>query len=376
MARLHYPLSLSHFFRRVKDRVSRPCVVPKSAADRSPVEIAAGLLRYLADRFGARRLRFEQDPVPVKDGWETYIFHFRLGEDDALPAEFRGPLTLRLFACPQGVPRGRHKFEVQRFLWQRGYPVPAPLCWEERGDSLGGPFLLMEQVPGPPVLRWAIDRPWAVYAVAARMAELQARLHRLPLEDFPHPKGPLLERTLDEIQDLIRRYELRSLTPGLEWLQSHRPAPPERPCIVHLDFHPLNLIHRPRQLPAVLDWDTADVGDPHADFATTILFLRCGPNQGKNWWERLVTEVGRVLLEWGFLFACRLRTGLDRARLRYYLALALQLRLAHCGRFLIAGPQVTGAKPSLVHHLGPDHLACLCEQFRRATGVRLPALWE
>jgi hypothetical protein len=36
---------------------------------------------------------------------------------------------------------------------------------------------------------------------------------------------------------------------------------------------------------------------------------------------------------------------------------------------------VTGAKPSLVKHLGRDHLDDLCKQFRRATGTRLPPLW-
>jgi aminoglycoside phosphotransferase (APT) family kinase protein len=168
------------------------------AAERSPEEIAAGLLDYLAGRFGAPGLSYEQGPEPVRDGWETFIYHFRLGGADTLPAGFRGPLTLRLTAYSEGIPRGRHEFKVQRCLWRHGYPVPAPLLWEERGDALGGPFLLMEQIPGPTVLRYAVARPWAVLAVGGRMAELQSRLHRLPVEGFPHPPEPLLDRTLGD----------------------------------------------------------------------------------------------------------------------------------------------------------------------------------
>jgi hypothetical protein len=63
--------------------------------------------------------------------------------------------------------------------------------------------------------------------------------------------------------------------------------------------------------------------------------------------------------------------ALDSGKLSYYLALALLLRLAHSGRFLLAGPEVTGAKPSVVRRLGRDHLDVLCEHFRRVTGVAL-----
>jgi aminoglycoside phosphotransferase (APT) family kinase protein len=329
------------------------------------------LLHYLADRAGSASLHYLHELVPVSDGWETYIYHFQLQGADGLPREFRGPLTLRLFAGRRGIPQGRHAAEVQRYLHGLGYPVPLPVCWEESCDMLGGPFLVMEQIPGPTLLQRLLCRPWTVLAVGSRMAEVQTWLHHLPTDGFPHPGQPLLERGLDEIQGVIRQYGLGSLRPGLAWLRAHRPIPPAAAAIVHLDFHPLNLIHRKGQLPAVLDWDLADVGDPHADVATTIMFIRCAPNERQTLWERTIIATGRQILEWSYLHACRKRMVLDDQRLAYYLAWALLRRLARCGRILCAGPQVTGAKPSYTRHLHRGHLRPLCENFRRLTGVLL-----
>jgi aminoglycoside phosphotransferase (APT) family kinase protein len=329
------------------------------------------LLRYLSSRLGIDGLQYAQEPTPVADGWETYIYHFRLQEDGSLPPEFRGPLTLRLLAGPRGVPQGRQAFEAQRYVRRLGYPAAAPVCWEEACEILGGPFLIMERVPGPTLLQRLLDRPWTVLVAGRRMAELQTWLHRLPVEGFPAPPEPLLERSLDRIEKVIRQCGLDGLTPGLEWLSAHRPAPPAAPCIVHLDFHPLNLICRPGQPAAVLDWDSADVGDPHADVATTLVLLRCAPNEGKNLWERTAVAVGRQLLRDLYLRACRARTALEDDKLTYYEALAALRRLTRYERFLTAGPQVLGLKPSLTRHLGRAHLEALCRHFRHLTGVRV-----
>jgi hypothetical protein len=43
--------------------------------------------------------------------------------------------------------------------------------------------------------------------------------------------------------------------------------------------------------------------------------------------------------------------------------------LARYGRWLQAGPQVTGAKPSLLTHLQPAHIQCLCDHFQQLTRV-------
>ena len=344
---------------------------PQRTRVRTLDSLGASLLCYLMRKFATPALEFRVGLTPVEDGWESFIFHFELQAPHPLPPPLRGPLTLRLLSSRQGIPRGRRQFAVQRCLQQLGYPVPAPICWEESCAFLGGPFLIMEQVPGSTLLHHLLYGPWNVLEVAQQMADMQLRLHRLPTERFPNSRRPLLERSLAEMASSIRRHRLAALAPGIDWLRTNRPPPPSAPVIVHLDFHPLNLIQRDGHDLAVIDWDTADLGDPHADIATTLLLLRHAPNEGKNLWERLLIDVGRSILATVYLAICRRHMSIDDAKLAYYEAWAVLRRLVRYGEFLRAGPQTIGAKPSLCKHLSRDHVETLGRRFERLTGVAL-----
>ena len=341
-------------------------------ADRSAAVVGGRLLRFLCERLGVRGLRYAKPPALVPDGWITYIFHFQLEAVPGLPAEFLGPLTLRLFACAEAAPHGRREFAVQAHMRRLDYPVPAPVLWEESADWLGGPFLLMEQVRGPTLLQRLLRRPWTFGSMASWMAEMQHQLHELPADGFPAEPGPFLERTLAEIDEVATGFGLRAVQPALGWLRDHQPAPPPTPRILHLDIHPMNLIHRRHQLPVVLDWDTADVGDPHADVATTLMLLRCAANVGTTLWERVQIASGRELLRACYLASYRRRAELERAKLDYYRAWAALRRLTTCARWLIGGPLAAGAKPSLVRHLPAGHVKALCRDLARVTGVAIP----
>lgn len=344
---------------------------PRRARARTLDALGAALLRYLMRKFAAPGLEFRGAPTPVEDGWESFIVHFELQAPRPLPPPLRGPLTLRLLSSRQGIPRGRREFAVQRCLRQLGYRVPAPICWEESCAILGGPFLIMEQVPGPTLLHHLLHGPWHVLEVARQMADMQLRLHRLPTEHFPNSREPLLERSIVEMESLIRRYRLTALAPGIDWLRTHRPQEPAAPVIVHLDFHPLNLIQRDGGDLVVLDWDTADLGDPHADIATTLLLLRHAPNEGKNLWERLLIDTGRSILAVAYISICRRQMSIDDAKLAYYEAWAILRRLVRYGNLLRAGPQTIGAKPSLCKHLSRAHVETLSRRFQKLTGVAL-----
>ena len=52
---------------------------------------------------------------------------------------------------------------------------------------------------------------------------------------------------------------------------------PRGDALLHLDYHPLNVLAHGGRITAVLDWANARAGDPRADFARTITVLRLSP---------------------------------------------------------------------------------------------------
>ena len=346
-----------------------------SRAETSPeatVAVAPPLLAYLRRRLQTAELDYAAVPVELADGWETYNYTFRLG-GDGLPAAWDRPLLLRVHHGREGLPRARYEFEVQDYLSRHGYPAPAPLLLEPACEPLGGPFLIMEHVAGRELLRMMLWRPWNILHFPGQMAAVHARLHELPPDGFPAPSGPFLERRLREMEEDVGRYKLGGLKPGLDWLRRRRPADPAQPSILHLDFHPLNLIERDDDSLGVLDWTYADVGDPHADVATTLMLLECVPASAKGLWERFALLVGRPvmrpLLSWWYRRAYNRRRPLDEDRLTYYGAWAALRQLVRHGRCLRAGPEACGCKPSLLEHLNSGLLDVLGRYFRRCSGI-------
>jgi aminoglycoside phosphotransferase (APT) family kinase protein len=328
----------------------------------APDAVAAALLDDLGGRLGVRGLAYAEPLTPVPDGWESYIYTFRLR------GPWERPLLLRIHANRHGLPRARHEFEVPRRLAELGYPVPEAVLLEESCDLFGGPYLITERVCGPTMLQAMMARFWNPLHHPARMAEAHARLHALPTENFPAPAGPFLERHFAEMRAVVLRHNLAGLTPGLDWLEAHQPPPPATPSILHLDFHPLNLIERPDGTLVVIDWTYADLGDPHADVATTLLIVECAP-AGEGLWERLQVLVGRPILTGWYLHVYRGLRRLDERRLAYFRAWSALRRLVRYARWLRAGPEVSGCKPDLVEHLDPDFLGALRRYFRRWSGV-------
>src|SRR5580700_3075770 len=83
--------------------------------------VADLLLSYLRRRLRLPALSYSAVPTPVSNGWEAFIYAFRL-QADGLPEPWGRPLLLRIHASRRGLARARHEFEVQRYLVRDGYP--------------------------------------------------------------------------------------------------------------------------------------------------------------------------------------------------------------------------------------------------------------
>ncbi|MGE3806911.1 MAG: phosphotransferase [Gemmataceae bacterium] len=325
------------------------------------------LLDYLGKRLETRGLHYAVPLEPIPHGWEAATCSFTVA-GPGCPDTLRRPLILRQYASAAGTSRARREFLIQRQLWARGFPVAEPLLLEENAQLLGGPFLVMARVAGQQLLATLESGPHRLWDLPARMAATLAALHALPVA--PAPAASCYDRHLDDIEAFVTTYRLRGLTAGLDWLRANVPAGGGDQALLHVDFHPLNLICTGSGL-VVLDWDSADVGDPWADVANTCMMIDCAPAlAAQAGYPRWALDLARGILRRRFLRAyCRLREGYERERFRYLQAWAALRRLCLHGRVLQAGPAVIGSMPTSLSNLSQDYLDGLCRYFERRSGV-------
>jgi aminoglycoside phosphotransferase (APT) family kinase protein len=125
-----------------------------------------------------------------------------------------------------------------------GVPVPAV-----RATGVAGAwsYMLCAWAEGATVGHLLRVRPELAERLGQAMGETQARVHCSPP---PRWRGDWLDRG-----------------GGGEGSSGASAALPD--CLVHLDFHPLNLLWHDGRLSAVLDWANAGGGDPRLDVART-----------------------------------------------------------------------------------------------------------
>lgn len=154
-----------------------------------------------------------------------------------------------------------------------GVPAPAVVAASDDPEPLGGPWVVMEAVPGEALPRLLLREQRFAAARAALVPEIAtaaARLHRAD----PSAAAAWLTAAdpvtgLREVADLIGGVG-PALELGLRWIETHRPPAPSRPVVVHGDLRLGNLLvtEEPGErghLAAVLDWELAHLGDPAED---------------------------------------------------------------------------------------------------------------
>ena len=352
--------------------ISSPTTTVAIANPTTTVAVSEGLLEYLQLRFGIGDLKYREAPSPINEGWETFIYRFQLRGGHGLPGDLNRPLILRVYSSISGLPRLQHEAEVQCHLYGRGYPVARPLLVEESDSLFGGPFMIMELLPGRTLLDELFKRFLRIAHAPVEMAEMQAQLHRMPVGGFPAPAGDFLDRQFRDMRDLIDEYDQDSLRVGLDWLEDHRPMPPSRTSILHLDFHPINMLCRWRRCTGILDWSEADVGDRHADVAYSLVLMRSAPVQiGKTLWQRFTSLPGRWLFWKYYLHAYRKRLPLDEQTLAYYVAWAALHRLSRRGMLFKTSPKVNGRKAAFLRYLRWERVDRIVQCFHETSGIKI-----
>jgi aminoglycoside phosphotransferase (APT) family kinase protein len=167
----------------------------------------------------------------------------------------------------------------------------------------------------------------------------------------------------------IHEYALKGLQSGFDWLITNRPDPAQDLSIVHLDYHPLNLILEKNRSLAVLDWNEADLGDRHADVGTTMMLMDCLPGVKVTPLERSMLGAGRSYFVHRYFSTYRRHLPIDLNKLLYYRALAALRRLCNYGRWLQDGPEMSGIKPAMLELITAHQLQTVERYFHKWTSV-------
>jgi len=149
--------------------------------------------------------------------------------------------------------------ELMEHVRAAGYPVP-----EVHRVAPGE--MVLQRIAGPTMLEDLGKRPWRAGTHARLLAELHARLHRIPAPD---------------------------------WL---RPFPVEGGAVLHLDLHPANVILSPDG-PVVIDWTNGARGAAAADLALTWIILGVFESDDRGLMKVLIAVLRRFFLR-SFLAAC------------------------------------------------------------------------
>ena len=209
---------------------------------------------------------------PLSGGTSNLMFTIERGAGDWV---LRRPPQVALDRADEGM---RREFRILSALEGTPVPHPTPVALCEDHDVLGCTFFVMQWVDGvnPIPVPTALADETHQTEITFAMVDALADLHDVDwqaagLSDLGHPEQ-FHERQVSRWTGQLASYEGRDL-PNVavvtDWLESHLPDHFD-PTIMHGDFHMLNALvaaEPPGRVTAIVDWETATIGDPLLDLA-------------------------------------------------------------------------------------------------------------
>jgi len=324
----------------------------------------------------------------LASGWETTVFEFALAKASTRFSEIPSlrPLVLRFYQGGQADEKGPREYQTIDRLAAAGYCVPRPYVFERDHATLGAPFLVMERVAGEPLLSIAsFPQAFKTFSLGFfGFVRAQVKLHRLNpdtegLRDIPRafqpsgapPGTPLLDRVLAIIAERVEKGPLPGLKDALRRLTARAGAyRVAEPTIVHMDYHPLNVLVRGVRVTGVIDWVNTDVGDRHLDAATTAAILSSSAFDHPRWLrDNVVGNSLRMSFAATYVPLYHAMARLDFERFRYCQAVAALLRLSMLGMMRTRGPETVGFRPEAIGEVTAGVVRLLTRYAERKSGA-------
>jgi aminoglycoside phosphotransferase (APT) family kinase protein len=197
----------------------------------------------------------------------------------------RRPARVAMERADQGM---RREFRLLGAFEGTPVPHPAPVALCDDHAVLGCTFYLMGLVDGInplPVPPWLDELTFALTDALARMHEVDPVA--AGIADLGRPEG-FHERQVSRWTRQLESYEGREL-PGLDrvtaWLDANQPGA-FVPTIMHGDYHMMNVMiapDAPARVVAIVDWETATIGDPLLDLAGFYEIWTLSTGDGDGW---------------------------------------------------------------------------------------------
>ena len=355
----------------------------------SEASIDDRLLFALRRALGDTGAELAEPPVEVGRGVQARVWAVRL---DAALSEHCGPLVVRVFEASDQDAQARYEGAVQNALVEQGFPTPSVLAVGSEADGLGHAFMVMERLPGRPLMdlisvvalgsvaAGLLGIGWVGYigialylAVATRPL---SRLHGLDGERFLaslQSAGVPRERALAAawiplMQERTELLGIDGMTPAFDWLRANLPTEGKL-VVCHGDYHPGNLMVTARGLSGVIDWTSATVAAAEFDLAWSLIqpYLNAQLPQALPVRVRFALDeamrplifLGTAPIRWIY----RLLRPLNAKRLKVFAALAALRALVLLAEVRVDNPW---------HN--PRTMRLLCRRFEHYTGecISLP----
>ena len=340
----------------------------------------------------------------LASGWETTVFEFTLESRSSVCASIpvAQPMVLRFYEGSAADSKGTREHITIDRLFGAGYPVPRPYVFEPDHRALGAPFLIMQRLGGGRLFG-ANSFPQAFKTFSLgffSFVRAQARLHKYDpasagLREIPHAfaaigasadlirahppadEPPLLDRILAIIAARVENGPLPGLREALARVTERAHLFPSSPqSIVHMDYHPLNVMVDGTRLTGVIDWVNTDVGDRHLDAAMTAVILSSSALDKPRWMrDNLVGNGLRASFAALYMPLYHAMAPMSFERFRYCQAVAALLRLSMLGMMRARGPEIVGFRAESITEVTPAVVRLLSRYATRKSGasVRLDA---
>lgn len=187
------------------------------------------------------------DIQPITGGMDTAIWRVIWNAQ---------PYALRLMR-PQQAATYEREVAAMQAASTADIAVPAVV---RKGMWEGRPVLLLSWLRGGTLAGELLSQPYRIWQLGTAFGRMQAAIHRIPAPPQLNPTE-WIEWAGDEPELKARLYDL----------------PSRQTRLIHLDYHPLNVMADAGRITGVIDWTNARAGDPRADFARTYSILRVEP---------------------------------------------------------------------------------------------------